>query len=99
MIKKHTVGFGAIIGLVIGVIAFVAGLSLPPDSFLSKAVEVSQSPLLPVITWMQHESHHWGSNTDLFKLLAVVLCYWTLLGLLAGLGCRLIIGRKDSHAA
>lgn len=99
MIKKRIVGFGSIIGLVIGVIAFVAGLSLPPDSFFSKAIEVSQSPLLPVITWMQRAAHHWGSNTDLFKLLAVVLCYWTLLGFLVGLGCRLIIGRKDSHAA
>jgi prepilin signal peptidase PulO-like enzyme (type II secretory pathway) len=99
MIKKHTVSFGAIIGLVIGVIAFVSGLSLPPDSFLSKAVEVSQSPLLPVIAWMQKASHQWGSNTDLFKLMAVILCYWTLLGLLVGLGCRLIIGRRSSHAA
>jgi hypothetical protein len=96
--KKHTVGFGAIIGLVVGVIAFVIGLSLPPDSFLSKAIEVSQSPLLPIITWMQHASHHWGSNTDLFKVLAVVLCYWTLLGLLVGLGCRLIIGWRSSRA-
>jgi hypothetical protein len=99
MIKKHTVGFGAIIGLVIGIIAFVAGLSLPPDSFLSKVVEVSESPLFPVITWMQHASQHWGSNTDLFRLLVVVLCYWTLLGLFVGLGCRLIIGRRSSHAA
>jgi len=96
--KKHSIGFGAIIGLVVGVIAFVSGLSLPPDSFLSRAIEVSQSPLLPVITWMQHASHHWGSNTDLFKLLAVVLCYWTLLGFLVGLGCRLIIGRRSSRA-
>jgi hypothetical protein len=99
MIKKHTAGFGAIIGLVIGVIAFVAGLSLPPDSFLSKVVEISQSPLLPVITWMQHSSHHWGSNTDFIKLLVVVLGYWTLIGLLVGFGCRLIICRRSRHAA
>jgi len=99
MIKKHTVGFGAIIGLVIGVITFVAGLFLPPDSFLSKVNQVSLSPLVPVITWMQKASQHWGSNTDLYKLLLVILCYWTLLGLLVGLGCRLIIGRRSSHAA
>jgi TctA family transporter len=99
MIKKHKVVFGAIIGLIVGIIVFVASLSLPDESFLSKAIEVSQSPLIPVITWMQHASHHWGSNNDLFKLLAVVLCYWTLLGLLVGLGFRLIIGRKGSHAA
>lgn len=90
-------GFGAIIGLVIGIVAFVAGLSLPFDSFTFRMIELIQSPLIPVITWMQGAPHIWGSNTDLYKVLAAILCYWTLLGFLVGLGCRLVFRLKGSR--
>jgi hypothetical protein len=97
--KKHTIGFGAIIGLVIGVIAFMAGLWLPPDMLVSKTLQMIESPLTPLFHWMQGASPRWGTTTDDFKMLFVVLCYWTLLGILLGLGYRLFIGRRSSHAA
>jgi len=99
MIKKHIIGFGAIIGLALGVISIVAGVYLPGDSSLVVALLAVESPLLHVVTWMHKTAHGWGSNTDLYKLLALVLGYWTLLGLLAGLGFRWLISRKGSHAA
>jgi hypothetical protein len=102
MIKKHTVGFGAITGLMIGVIVFVVGISSAsaPDTFVLRAINAIQVPLIPVVAWMQGAAHNWGSNNSgLYKLLIVIMGYWMLLGALIGFGCRLVLGRRASNTA
>src|SRR5260221_634776 len=42
MMKKHTVGFGAAIGMLMGIIIFAAGNSLTPDYLVLKAINVLQ---------------------------------------------------------
>jgi hypothetical protein len=101
-IKNHTVRFSAIVGLLVGVIVFAGGFFLPPNLFLCRAIIAMQSPLIPIVNWMQPASQPWGSNNDIYKLWAVILCYWSLLGLLlgifVGLGCRLFLGWKGKNA-
>jgi hypothetical protein len=102
MIKKHTVGFGAIIGLVIGIVMAAAGCWLPANSTLADIFGVIHWPMGQAVVWIQHAyhaSHGWSPSTDFCKWLMAYMGYWTLLGVLVGVGCRLIIGRRSSHAA
>jgi len=94
MLRKHPIIFGAVLGLITGIVVFVGGMALPPESFVAKGVELLQLPLVPVVHWMRGASPNWGRSTDLFKVMGLVLGYWTLLGLLAGAGCRWLLGRK-----
>ena len=97
MIKKRIVGLGAIIGLVIGGIAILAGVFLPGDSSLVVALFAVESPLMQVINWVSKGSHSWSGFTAIY--ISFVLIYWTLIGLLIGLSIRWIMSRKNSHAA
>jgi hypothetical protein len=100
MIKTHTVGFGAITGLVVGVIVFVIGISSTPDTFVLKAINAIQVPLIPVVAWMQGAAHNWGSNNSgLYKLLIVILGYWAFFGAMIGFGCRMVFVPRGSNAA
>ena len=95
MLKKHPVGFGAAIGMLLGIIIFAVGNSLTPDYLLLKAINAVQSPLIPIVDWIQGPLHGWGNNnTGIYKLLLVMMCYWTLIGLLTGFVCRLVFGPK-----
>ncbi len=94
MLHKHPVILGAILDLITGIVVLVGGMALPPESFIAKGVELLQLPLLPVIHWMHGASSNWGRSADLFKLMGLMLCYWTLLGLLVGVVCRWLPGRK-----
>jgi hypothetical protein len=95
MIKNHPVSFGAVIGMLMGILIFAVGNSLTPDYLLLKGINVVQSPLIPVVNWIQGPSHGWGpDNAGIYKLLLVMMGYWALIGLLAGFGCRLVFGRK-----
>lgn len=94
MLRKHPIILGAFLGLIAGIVVFVGGMALPPESFIAKGVELLQLPLLSVIHWMRGASPNWGRSAGLFKLMGLVLCYWTLLGLLVGVICRWLPGRK-----
>jgi hypothetical protein len=95
--KKHTVGFGALIGLVIGIIAIVLGVYLPGDSPLVVALLAVESPLVHVMNWFGKALHSWGGFTAVYIL--SVLIYWTLVGLAVGFIVRWLINRKTRHAA
>jgi len=100
VMKKHPVGFGAAIGMLMGIIVFAVGNSLTPDYLLLKAINAVQSPLIPVVDWIQGPSHGWGNNNaGIYKLLLVMMCYWALIGFLAGFGCKLVFGRKSGKSA
>ena len=94
MLRKYPVILGAILDLITGIVVLVGGMALPPESFVAKGVELLQLPLLPVIHWMHGASPNWGRSADLFKLMGLVLGYWTLLGLLVEVVCRWLPGRK-----
>ena len=96
--KKHTVGFGAIIGLVIGVVAILAGVFLPGDSPLVVALFTIETPVMHVVNWFSEALHNsWGGFTAVYIL--SVLIYWTLIGLAAGYTIRWLINRRRRHAA
>ena len=97
MIKKRIVGLAAIIGLVIGGLAILAGVYLPGDSSLVVALFAVESPLMHVVNWLSKAPHSWGGFTTIY--IPSVLIYWTLIGLLIGLSIRWLITRKDRHAA
>ena len=96
--KQHTVGFGAVTGLVIGVLVFLVGIHTTPDMLIKKAINAMQTPLIPVVGWVQGASHNWGSgNSGLYKLLLLIMGYWMLIGALIGFGFRLMRSRKVEH--
>ncbi len=99
MIKKHIVGLGAIIGLVIGGITILACLFLPGDSSLVVGLVAVASPLVHVISWLFKGSQSWGSSTAIYTTFGLIFISWMLIGLLIGLSIRWLISRKDSHAA
>jgi len=99
VIKKHPVGFGAAIGMLMGIVIFAVGNSLTPDYLLLKAINAVQSPLIPVVNWIQGPSRGWGpDNAGICKLLLVMMGYWALIGLLAGFGCRLVSSRNPGKS-
>jgi hypothetical protein len=95
MTRKRTLILGAIIiGLVIGVLMFVAAISLPRSSVFSTAFGFVHWPVGALIRWMDPASHGWGRNAGRYILLAALLCYWVVLGCIAVLGYWTFWGRK-----
>lgn len=38
MLRKHPIILGAVLGLITGIVVFVGGMALPPESFIAKGV-------------------------------------------------------------
>jgi hypothetical protein len=103
MKTNHAVRLAILVGLLVGVIIFAIVFVLPHDLFVCRAIIAMQSPLIPIINWLQPASQPWGSNNDIYKIWIAVLFYWMslglLLGLLVGFGYKLLVGRKNSRVA
>lgn len=90
-INKRAIGFGAGYGLATGFVIFLIGLWLAncPGSVLIQPFMLLNSPALGLISRLHDASYNWFSNAGLSQLLAAFLIYWTMLGVLIGIGSRI----------
>jgi hypothetical protein len=93
MIKNWPVIFCAGLGLLIGFAMFLIGLLLASYQTVSDLVPsflVLHAPAFVLLAQLRGEPYDWSSNAGLLQLLAAFLIYWTMLGVLVGLGLRVL---------
>ena len=95
-VNKRAIGFGADYGLVAGFVMFFIGLWLAncPGSVLIQPFMLLNAPAIGLISRLHDASYDWFSNAGLSQLLAAFLIYWTVLGVLIGLGSRILMQNR-----
>jgi hypothetical protein len=93
MIKKHIIGSCTVAGLMFGAVLFATGMSVAPNSPLIRPIDWVLSPLIPILQLIRMPSH------NPYAFLAAILCYWSMIGLIVGLCCKLLFGGKHNNAA
>jgi hypothetical protein len=90
-INKRAMGFGAVYGLMTGLVMFLIGLCLTsqPHPILIPSFILLNAPAMGLISRLHDASYNWFSNAGLSQLFAAFLIYWTMLGALIGLGSNI----------
>ena len=102
MSHKHSVSIGASTGLVVGIVMFGVALLLRQNHIwlFRETFYLIHAPALRFLVSLHEQAYDWNTIAGYLQILSVLVIYWVLLGLLAGLGWRTLLSRRHtSHVA